>query len=346
MSDSPGDKEEAPRTLKQLAKKLGVSPAAISLSLNGRAREGRISPETEKRIIEAAEHYGFRPNKLAKQLRSGKTSLIGVVVPDIANPFFAEFLQAAEIELREAGNVVLIGDSREQETIENEIILGMCDQRVDALIVAPVGEWHAGFQEVTRTRTPLVLFDRVLKDNDKFPAVCSDHYQAAFDATSHLIECGHRQILCLRGSSESFADEQRVLGFQAAIQKGKLQDCPIIGTSYDREPSAEAVAAFLQEEGAGKVTACLSLGGQITLGLLDTLRTEKVDIPAEWSLLAFDDQPWATLTTPALTTVRQPIRRMAKRVVELVLSGETSGSPETDQHFACDILQRDSIRQL
>lgn len=342
---------QKPATLKALAEYLGVSPASVSLCLNGRAREARISPETEKRILEAAAEFEFRPNQVARNLRSGKTGQVGVIVPDIANPFFAEFLQAVERPLRDREHAVLIGDARESSRTEEEVIHSMLSRKVDGLILVPVGPVPPGIELLVDQGIPLVLFDRLSDKVRSVPRISAHHREDSRKATRHLIERGHREILCLRGSSGSQADRERVLGFRDVLQQNGIDFNPdrLIGDSYDREESAIAVDEFFARGGDG-VTACLSLGGQNTLGLLDACRARRIAIPSELSIVAFDEQPWSAHVDPAMTTLAQPVAEMAMAAADeletAIADGINKVQPYPVRRFTSRLIERDSVRDL
>ncbi len=340
--DSP-----TPTTLKALAEHLGVSPASVSLCLNGRARDARISPETEKRILEAAAAFEFLPNQVARNLRSGRTGQVGVIVPDIANPFFAEFLQAVERPLRDREYAVLIGDSRESPTTETEVIQSMLSRKVDGLILAPVGPMNAGVELLVARGVPLVLFDRWFEEASGLPRISADHREDSRKATLHLIERGHREILCLRGNPESRADRERVLGHRDALREHGIEFRPerLVGESYDRAEAAAAVSRFFRTEPSG-VTACLSLGGQNTLGLLDACRAMRLSIPEGLSVVAFDEQPWSAHVDPPMTTLAQPVAEMAEaaaRELEGLMTKPDGGpSPPSITDFRSHLVERQS----
>lgn len=342
---------QKPTTLKALAEYLGVSPASVSLCLNGRAREARISPDTEKRILDAAAEFDFRPNQVARNLRSGKTGQVGVIVPDIANPFFAEFLQAVERPLRDRDYAVLIGDARESARAEEEVIHSMLSRRVDGLILAPVGPINPGIKLLIEQGVPLVLFDRLSDKVKSVPRISAHHREDSRKATRHLIERGHRDILCLRGNPGSQADRERVLGYRDVLQQNEIDFNPdrLIGDSYDREESAIAVNSFFAR-GADGVTACLSLGGQNTLGLLDTCRNRGIAIPGDLSIVAFDEQPWSAHVDPAMTTLAQPITDMAQAAASELQTAISDGIENAQtspvSRFTSQLVERDSVRDL
>ncbi len=317
-----------PTNLPDLAAHLGLSVPTVSLVLNGRARALRISQRTEERILRAAERFNVQPNRIAASLRSGRTASIGLVVPDIANPFFAALAQQIERALRPSGLAVLPADSEESSDAEARSLLELRQRRVDGLIVAPVGEVSAVLRELAASGFPLVCLDRVIPELH-VPQVSTDHAGAARQAVELLLKHKHRRIGCLRGKRGVFSDEERVRGYKEAMLAAGItpKDAWIAGGDFTRD-SAQAAASELVSR--GELTAIISLAGQVTLGLLETVRSLGIRCPEALSIVAFDEQPWCSLLSPPLTTVEQPIAEMARAAVACLyerLEGKKSGSP-------------------
>ncbi|MEM7698764.1 MAG: LacI family DNA-binding transcriptional regulator, partial [Verrucomicrobiota bacterium] len=285
--------------------------------------------------------------QLARNLRSGRTMTIGVVVPDIANPFFARFLQEIEAPLRDREHALIIGDSREQIEIEAQLLRNMKERQVDGLIVAPVGESHPALEDAAADDLPMVMFDRLAETANPVFQISADHRNDARKATEYLISEGHRTILCLRGNPESKADRDRVAGYFEALTQHQLPEDAglLIGSSYEKTASRLAVSEFFA--GSGKATACVSLGGQNTLGLLEACREQSLVIPSDLSVVAFDDQPWATLIDPPLTTLAQPISEMARAAASAILEQLGESKPEPGlQVFQSELIARQSVITL
>lgn len=331
----------APRNLQDLADRLGLSVATVSLVLNGRARALRISSRTEARIQRAAERFGIQPNRLAASLRSGRTASIGLVVPDIANPFFAVLAQHLERALRHSGLVVLLADSEESVAVEERSIRELRDRRVDGMIVAPVDGRNPLLARLAAEGFPIVCLDRVSPDL-AVPQVSTDHAGAARLAVEALLAAGHRRIGCLRGSPGVYSDDDRVRGYRdALLAAGITPDASWIAGGDFTRPTARAAAERLIEEGA--ITAIVPLAGQATLGLLEALRSRNRRCPGDLSIVAFDEQPWSSLVDPPLTTVEQPVADLVRLAIARLqdrLGGRDAG-PTT--RLAARLIARDSV---
>lgn len=317
-----------PTNLPDLAAHLGLSVATVSLVLNGRARALRISPRTEERIQRAAERFKIRPNRIAASLRSGRTASIGLVVPDIANPFFAQLAQHLERALRQGGRAVLLADSEESLEVETNSLLELRQRRVDGLIVAPVDGRNPVLARFASEGFPLVCLDRAAPD---LPAaqVTIDHVAAARTAVEAILAKGHRHIGCLRGTPGVASDDDRVRGYREALATAGItpREGWIDGGDFTRATAQTAARRLLDRP---EITAIIPLTGQATLSLLDVMRDRAVRCPDDISVVAFDEQPWSALLSPPLSTIAQPIEEMARAAVDRLhrlLDGQEAGPP-------------------
>jgi LacI family transcriptional regulator len=331
----------APQNLASLARHLGLSLATVSLVLNGRARALRISPETEARILQAARTFQIQPNRLAASLRSGRTATIGLVVPDVANPFFAALAQQIERTLRNTGVAVFLSDSEESIEVEEASLHELHQRRVDGLILAPVGLQNRRLEALVKKGFPVVSIDRVLP-HLALPHVSTDHAGAARQAVVALLEAGHRRIGCLRGSPAAYSDEERVRGYRAALRDAGVEpaDDWIAGSGFTRPAAREAAAQLLARP---ELTAIVSLAGQVTLGLLEAIRDHGRRCPEQLSIVAFDEQPWCSLISPPLTTIEQPIAAIAAQAVALLQHRLNGGAVGAAIHLPSRLIHRSSV---
>lgn len=304
--------------LKHLAEATGLSVSTVSRVLSGKAAAYRISTETQERVMHAARKQGIVVNEVARGLRLRTTQTIGLIIPDVSNPFFASLARHIEHLARAKGYSVLLADSQENVEVEAESVKLMRSRRVDGLVVAPVGVSAAHLHQAGSEQWPLVLLDRV-PEKYAGPCVTSDNRQAAKTAVRHLIEQGHRHIVCLQGLPAASANQQRVLGYQQALKEAGVtcDDRLIIGEDYAIETGKAAAHALFSHD-AARPTAILALGNLIALGALQALRQLKLKVPDDVSLISFDEQPWAELVDPPLTTLSQPVEAMAEAAMDLL----------------------------
>lgn len=304
--------------LKHLAETTGLSVSTVSRVLSGKAAAYRISAETQARVREAAGAQGIVVNEIARGLRLRTTQTIGLIIPDVSNPFFAALARQVEHLARAQGYSVLLADSQESTEVEAEAVRLMRSRRVDGLVVAPVGLEAAHLQSLRAEQWPLVLMDRV-PAGFTGPCVTSDHRQGTRLAMRHLIGHGHRRIVCLQGLPGSSANQERVHGYRQSLKKAGLpvDEALIIGHDYAIETGREAVQQLFRSS-RPRPTAILALGNLIALGALQALRALKLKVPRQVSLISFDEQPWAELIDPPLTTLSQPIEALAERAMGLL----------------------------
>ena len=337
----------APTSLKTLAAELGVSAATVSRVLSGQAERHRISIATRERVLGAARASGLVVDQLARSLRLRRTLSIGLLIPDISNPFFAQLARQIERRARHHGYSVLIADSEEDADVEAAAMTLMLSRRVDGLILAPVGTPAAGNPLRSLGGRPCVLVDRLI-EQPLLPAVTSDHRRGAEMATQHLIARGHRRIGCVQGSPGTFANDARIEGWRAAMTAAGLTCDPdlVAGSGYSVEAGVAAARTLLHR--TERPTAVLALGNVLALGVLQASREERIAVPDDLSLVAFDDQLWAAVTSPSLTIVEQPIEALGREVVDLLLERIAAPSDSTPARriLPVRLIERESVRDL
>jgi len=337
----------APISLKTLAGQLGVSTSTVSRVLSGQSERYRISSATRERILAAARASGVVVDQLARGLRLRRTQSLGLVIPDISNPFFAQLARQIERQARRHGYSVLIADSAEDAGLETDAITAMLSRRVDGLILAPMGAPFTGAPLHALGARPCVLVDRLL-EHPPLPAVTSDHRRGAELATEHLVERGHRRIGCVQGKPGTFANDERVAGWRAAMSAAGLPcgAALVCGTGYALEDGVAAARALLGR--AERPSAVLALGNVLALGVLQAARDARLAIPGDLSLVAFDDQLWAAVANPPLTVIEQPIEALGREVLELLLEriNAPAGDPPTRRILPVQLIERGSVRDL
>lgn len=306
--------------LSELAEKLGISVATVCRVLQGKGEASRISLKTRQRIEAAALEFGVAPDSMASGLRTGKSGIVGLLVPDITNPFFSGLARAIELNLRERGMALMLSDSNENEATELELIMAMKSRRMDGLILALVGVESTRLENlILGAKQRIIVVDRFLPAlNEKVSTVTLDNFLAGKMAAEHLIAAGHRKIGCLRGNPDSHADVARLRGVTAAMAEMKLVP-KVAGSGYSSAEGLKGARELLEGDCP---SAVVSLTGQGVLGLLQVSREMGINIPGNLSLVGFDEQRWADFLEAPLTTVVQPVAEMARRAVALLLDSE------------------------
>lgn len=327
--------------LSELAAHLNLSVTTVSRVLAGSPEKYRISEATTKRVVEAAQKYHAAPNPLGLGLRKGQTGMIGLLVPDITNPFFAQLAREIERELRKSDKAVLLFDSREDVKIERKLLRDMISRRLDGFILAPVGVDTEELRfAVKNENLPVVLMDRLISGVD-CTSVSLDNFDAGYKAAHYLIQKGHLRIGCLRGDSRTTVDADRYNGVVAAICEAGLNvdESIVAGKGYSLADGVEASRGILSN--VNKPSGVITLNGQGIIALMNVLHDYGVSVPEEISIVAFDDQPWSKFSSPAITTIAQPIGKMARMAVEIIGNRE-----KESKVFKAELIERASVAEV
>ena len=211
------DRDYQTKTLKSLAHSIGVSATTVSRVLSGQARKYRISKQTEEVVLAEAARVDYAPNQVAKSLRLQKTNTLGLIVPDIANPFFGTLARHIESEAKKTDYSIILCDSNSSTIEEIEALRLLESRNVDGIIVSPVGQVGSHFEELYNKRKPIVVVDRYF-EGMKLPYVTSDNYKASYEAVEYLIDNGHTNIACIQGLSDCLLNSDRANGYRDALK--------------------------------------------------------------------------------------------------------------------------------
>jgi LacI family transcriptional regulator len=317
----------------------------VSRAINGKAAEYGISKKTERAVLEAAKALRFSPDPMARGLRLSSTLSIGLLIPDIANPYFAEIAKNVEMAAREGGYSVILCDSQENTQLELESLSLLRDRKVDGLVVAPVGQSPRNLEQFQDGSLPVVVVDRYFP-RLKLPYVVSDNYRGGLEATSYFIERGHRVIACVQGLAPTSPNRQRVRGYRAALKKHGIaaDDTLVAGSSFGEENGYVHAKLLLKKR--KDVTAILALSNLIALGILRALAEEGLRVPDDVSIICFDDQPYCAYLKAPLTTVGQDNAQMGQIAVRLLLEQIRSRRPFTGEGIVLPtrLIERASVR--
>jgi LacI family transcriptional regulator len=323
-------------TIHDVARLAGVSIASVSRALTG-AR--KVRPEVAERVRSAAEQLGYQTDQVGRSLRRQETQTIGLVIADITNPFFPALVQAVEGELRDAGLGLLLADAQNDPDIEAQAVRLLLGRRVDALLITPVDRRRSVAAVTAAARAvPLVQLDRFATPDVHY--VGMDHEQAITDLLTHLTGTG-RARLALIGSDPSMSTSwERQMAFTArAVAIDPLATERVLVGDYSVEWGREAAGRILDRW--PEVDAMVCANDLIGVGVLQELHRRGVPVPGRVAVTGFDDTLLAAASEPALTSVRQPVARMAQRAVEMVRHGTAYGAP-THISLTAEIILRAS----
>ena len=334
-------------TLKKLADQLGFSVSTVSRVLNGKAATYRISKNTETTILSAAKELDFVPNQIARGLRLQKTLTIGLVIPDISNPFFSSIARSIEIEARKLNYSIMLCDSHESTYYEIDGLKQLLSRKVDGLIISPVGEDDDHLKQIPENGMPLVVIDR------QFPKlncskVISDNYHGAIEGVEYLIDNGHKKIALIQGLLKSSVNQDRVRGYIDAHKRHNIPIDPslLVGDSFGEQNGYLGAKLLLNK--TTRPTAIFALSNLISLGAIRAINEEGLKIPEDVSLLSFDENPYSDFLATPLTTIAQQNNNLGKMAMKILY--EQICSPETYKpikvKLPTKLIKRKSVQQI
>jgi DNA-binding LacI/PurR family transcriptional regulator len=302
-------------TLKDVAKLAGVSYATVSRVL---AKKPNIRAETIERVMHAVNELGYTTNRTARSLRNRKSNIIGVIVSDIRYEFFPPVVRAIEDVASKADYAVLLCNSDENPEKERKYIELLIDENVAGAIIAPTGKGSHAFEGPKEASMPVVLIDRKV-DGFETDLVVVDNYEAAYSATTHLLDHGFERIGAIVGSNNATTAEERFQGYQQAlVERGLAPDRALVRRGPPSfatgTESMKALLALDERPGAVFISNHL-----LAAGAFKALHDHGHGVAYDIGIVAFDDLPWAAFVSPSVTTVRQPTYEIGRHAIEMLL---------------------------
>lgn len=333
------------RTLKQIANDLDISVSTVSRILNGKGKESRISDATVASVLKYAEEVGYSPNLIAKGLQASRTFTIGLMVPDIANPFFATMAKHIEKWASRSKYSIILIDSDEDVEIEKVQVQNMMGRKVDGLIVAPVGDSYQHFTKIEQQNVPLIFVDRYFTDST-IPYITSDNYQGSYDAVKELISKGHKRICLISGSQANELVRERTKGYVDALNNAHIEEFQelMLGDSFSIQNGYENTKTVLQLK--NPPTAIFAMNNLIGFGVLKAIKELGLKIPQAISLIIFDNHPYLSLLNPSISTVKQNSEKIGEMAVKAILKEIDQEFDTSSMRIPTELMLRDSILKL
>lgn len=324
--------------LRDVAKAAGVSVATVSRVLNS---PSLVSEDTRTRVRSAIDTLHFVPSAAARAINSGRTRMVGALIPTLDNAIFARFLSALEDGLGEYGLSLVVATTDGEENTEAKKAERLVDIGVEALIVSGVSHSAAFDDLVRRTRLPAIAtsyFDA----GYHMPAIGYDNAAAAAIALQHLTAAGHREIAVFHGPMDrNDRTRARLKGLKDAAGDARLH---FFAAEITMEGGAEATRTFLTSR--GRCTALLCLSDVLAISALFELRRHGLDVPGQISVIGIDDLPASAYTDPRLTTVRLPVGRMGRETAHAVGEWIEQQTVPTSRSLDSSLVLRDSTRDI
>ena len=338
--------------MKDVATLAGVSLGTVSNVLNS---PHLVADATRERVEEAIARLGWMRNESARQLRAGKSHTIGMVVMDIANPFFADLFTGAEECVHEHGFSVQLGNSANTPDREATQLNLFEQHRVRGLLLAPIGPASAPIERLRRRGIPTVLVDRISSDLDCC-SVAVDDVEGGRLAVQHLLDMRHRRLAVVGGPADLQQVRDRRLGAQTALSEAAdAASRSLLVLSTPRLDAASGTAAaeeIAALSDADRPTAVFAVNDLLAIGLLQGFVTNGIRVPADMALIGYDDIAFAQSAAVPLSSVRQPRHALGRRAAELLfaeIDDADAGRPHTHQQerFTPElVIRRSTVLQL
>lgn len=309
-------------TIRDVARLAGVSTATVSQVTSGR---NNVSAHLAERVRKAVEALDYHPDILARSLRVRHTNIIGVVMPQIASPFFSEVLRGIEDEAKQRQYSILICDSAADPNVERQLLSTLMARRVDGVLLAAADPYFS-FDKLPRKRVPMVFFDR-LPAGCRGPAVVVNNAKGALEGTQHLIQLGHRRIAIITGQLALSTATERLEGFRNAMGAAGLA----VPEEYAQCGEFRLEGGYQRTIDLMKLTprptALFVANYEMTLGALRALRELGIKCPDAVSVVGFDDMvmgpdgfSWSTMFSPQPTTIGQPSHQIGREAIRLLMT--------------------------
>jgi DNA-binding LacI/PurR family transcriptional regulator len=346
--DGAGRSALGPVRLKDVARCAGVSVATVSAVARGATGGSvRISEPTRTRVLAAIDELGYRPNTAARSLRTQRTGLLAVVVPDITNPLFPQFIRAAQLEAERVGSHLMVWDSHNDADSERAAVDAALDRRVDGVVLVSDHLTAGDAQRLLDAGIVVVTTDRRI-DRPLVDTVSEDLTSTAATAVDHLVALGHRRIAHIAGDRATVAGESRVVGYLNALESAGVAPDPslLVGGSFGRQCGRDSMVELMGR--SEPPTAVFAANDVLAVGALQTCHHLGVAVPDDVSIIGIDNTPEADAVTPGLSTMETAPNRIAERLVQLASSrlNDRRGASGVHELVTARLVQRGTTAAL
>ncbi|MGE5428377.1 MAG: LacI family DNA-binding transcriptional regulator [Methylococcaceae bacterium] len=329
-------------SLKDIATKVGVSTALVSYVMNGLEKEKRVGPDIVKKIRVVARELNYKPNQIARSLRKGSTNSIGLIVADIANPFFSQMARIIEDEAARNHYTVIIGSSDENCSKSASLIETFLDRQVDGFILVPSEGCRDQIEGLVKREVPVVLVDRFIPElNTNY--IVLHNFMATYEAVTHFLSKGYNRIAMVAYQSSLIHMQERVNGYRQAMIDNQLEEnIQIKELSYNhvKEDMQKAMEEMLT--GDQKPNALLFATSILSVTGLYAIRNCNLKVPDDIAVIGFDGNEVYDFFYSPLTYIEQPLEDMGKEAVRVLLN-QIKGSTKKEQiMLKHQLIQRES----
>lgn len=303
-------------TIKTIAEKAGVSKATVSYVINNKAGVGE---ETREKVLKIIDDLNYKPNSVARGLAGQSTEMIGLIIPDITDMFYADIIRGVELVANKLDYTINLCTTHGEEAKEKKMLEYFSSGRVDGIILMVYGVDNKLLVELKERRIPFVLID-YSQNQDQFCNIVIDNYWGGYKAADYLIGLNHKKIAYIHGIKDNIDDQKRFSGFKEAMAENDLMINKkyIEYGAYTRKGGYQAAKELLSR--AELPTAVFAANDQMAIGVINAIQEEGLSVPEDISVIGFDDIEASRLMSPGLTTIRQPTYEMGKLAAEKIFS--------------------------
>lgn len=321
-------------SIKDVAKEAGVSPATVSRVLNN---SGYAHEDTRKAVLQAVEKLNYKPNEVARSLYKGKSKLIGLILPDITNPFFPELARGVEDYLQKEGYRLLLGNGDEQQKKEIDYLETFVQHNVVGIIAAVD---NVDYNLLSNLNVPIVMLDRVVKD---LPAVYADQIQGGSLAAEKILERGCEEVTLVRGPIDVQPVYERFKASQAVLKEAGVKVNIIDSNLSFNGAKSRAKELFEKYPDSDGIIAC---NDNVAVAILHEALRSGRNVPDDVQVIGFDDISISELVYPGLSTIHQPIYKMGLKAAELLMKKINKETIINKQYkFSCSFVERETTKK-
>ena len=325
-------------SIREVAKKAGVSPATVSRVINGTAK---VDPVKREQVLAAIDETGFKPNELARALSRKSSKIIGVIVPNIENAFFGELARAIEEEAYQNNYRILLCNSQNNTQKELLNIQTLNQLNADGIIIMTNSENLAS--QIGKCKIPFVILDREIEGLDEIACIEADHYKGGRLAMEHLLECGCKNIVCMRGPQKYSSGQLRFKGYLDICRENGLPE-QWLDCDYDYEEGLRAAKALLERY--PDVDGILACNDMVAIATYKVLLEKGIRVPEDVQLIGFDNIRFSRLFAPEFSTVIQPIREMGTLAARVIVDHANGEPIKKENVFDVSLVERQTTKSV
>ena len=323
-------------SIREVAKRAGVSPATVSRVMNGTAN---VDPIKRESVLAAIDETGFKPNELARALFKKSSKIIGVIVPNIENAFFGELARAIEEEAYQNNYRILLCNSQNNTEKELLNIQTLNQLQADGIIIMTNSEDLAS--KIGTCQVPFVILDRKIEGLDEIAFIEANHYEGGRMAMQHLVDCGCKNIVCMRGPQKFSSGQQRFQGYLDICREQGLKE-QWLDCDYDYEEGLHVAEKLLEEY--PDVDGILACNDMVAIAAYKVLLSKGLRVPEDIQLMGFDNIRFSRLFAPEFSTIIQPIREMGTLAAQVIVKYANGEPFQKENVFDVSLVERQTTK--